>query len=143
MNKLKIVFITLLMSLCTVLAAQETISSGDSQSYHGKRMSADSSTFEVVFISTKEGKIVLGFSMPINPQSFTADNIILNGKPLSKDTEIKFNKTGKIVAITASVPSGTQSVLALNKILSFDNQTLEVSEFKELIPEDVKHYVLR
>ena len=143
MNKLKIVFITLLMSLCTVLAAQGTISSGDSQSYHGKRMSTDSSTFEVVFISTKEGKIVLGFSMPINPQSFTADNIILNGKPLNKDTEIKFNKTGKIVAITATVPSGTQSVLALNKVLSFDNQTLETSEFKELVPEDVKHYVLR
>ena len=106
-------------------------------------MSTDSSTFEVVFISTKEGKIVLGFSMPINPQSFTADNIILNGKPLNKDTEIKFNKTGKIVAITATVPSGTQSVLALNKILSFDNQTLETSEFTELVPEDVKHYVLR
>lgn len=138
MNQLKNIFIVILMSLCAFVFAQE-----DSQSYHGKRMSADSSTFEVVFISTKEGKIVLGFSMPINPQSFTADNIILNGKPLSKDTEIKFNKTGKIVAITASVPSGTQSVLALNKILSFDNQTLEVSEFKELIPEDVKHYVLR
>ena len=143
MNKLKIIFVSILMGLCTVLAAQEAISTGDSQSYHGKRMTTDSSTFEVVFISTKEEKIVLGFSMPINPQSFKAENILLNGKPLNKDTEIKFNKTGKIVAITAAVPSGTESVLAIKEVRSFDNQALEISEFKELVSEDVKHYSLR
>ena len=135
MNQLKNIFIVILMSLCAFVFAQE-----DSQSYHGKRMSSNQTSFEIVFISTENAIIQLGFSIPVNPQSVKAENIILNGRPLSQDTTIKFNKTGKIVEINAALPSGVKSVLAINEVRSFDDQELETSELTELIPGETIEY---
>jgi len=135
MNQLKNIFIVILMSLCAFVFAQE-----DSQSYHGKRMSSNQTSFEIVFISTENAIIQLGFSIPVNPQSVKAENIILNGRPLSQDTTIKFNKTGKIVEINAALPSGVTSVLAINEVRSFDDQELETSELTELIPGETIEY---
>ena len=135
MNQLKNIFIVILMSLCAFVFAQE-----DSQSYHGKRMSSNQTSFEIVFISTENAIIQLGFSIPVNPQSVKAENIILNGRPLSQDTTIKFNKTGKIVEINAALPSGVTSVLTINEVRSFDDQELEISELTELIPGETIEY---
>ena len=135
MNQLKNIFIVILMSLCAFVFAQE-----DSQSYHGKRMSSNQTSFEIVFISTENAIIQLGFSIPVNPQSVKAENIILNGRPLSQDTTIKFNKTGKIVEINAALPSGVTSVLTINEVRSFDDQELETSELTELIPGETIEY---
>jgi hypothetical protein len=107
MNQLKKIFIVILMGVCAVLAAQS-----DSQSYHGKRMS-NGSAFEIVFISTENGIIQLGFSIPVNPQSVRPENIFLNGNPLNNNTAIKFNKTGKIVEIGTALPAGVVSVLVI------------------------------
>ena len=139
MNRLKTFFILILISLCAVLAAQ----SSDSTSYHGKRVGTNQTPFEIVFISTENGIIQLGFSIPVNPQSLKPENILLNKKPLSKDTAIKFNKTGKVVEIEASLPSGVESVLQINEVRSFDDQTLETSELNELVPGATKEYSLR
>ena len=135
MNQLKNIFIVILMSLCAFVFAQE-----DSQSYHGKRMSSNQTSFEIVFISTENAIIQLGFSIPVNPQSVKAENIILNGRPLSQDTTIKFNKTGKIVEINAALPSVVTSVLTINEVRSFDDQELETSELTELIPGETIEY---
>ena len=131
MNQLKNIFIVILMSLCAVVCAQE--------SYHGMRVSSDSSTFEIVFVSTENEMIQLGFSIPVNPNSFKAENISLNGSPLAAGTPIKFNKTGKIIEITKSLPAG-ESVLALKEILSFDNQTIASVELDGLRPGETKDY---
>jgi len=139
MNRLKIFFVLILISVCAVLVAQ----SSDSQSYHGKRVSSNQTPFEIVFISTENGIIQLGFSIPVNPQSLKPENIYLNRKPLNKDTTIKFNKTGKIVEISATLPSGVESVLAINEVRSFDDQTLETSELTELVPGETKEYSLK
>ena len=132
MKKIKLIFALILMTLCVFLSAQE--------SYHGMRVSSDSSAFELVFISTENGIIQLGFSIPVNPNSFKAVNITLNGAPLDNDTPIKFNKTGKIVEITMPLPSGVESVLTLKEILSFDNQTLESTVLNGLKPNETKDY---
>lgn len=137
MNQLKKIFIVILMGLCAVLAAQS-----DSQSYHGKRMS-NGSAFEIVFISTENGIIQLGFSIPVNPQSVRAENIFLNGNPLNKNTAIKFNKTGKIVEIGTALPAGVVSVLVIREVRSFDDQELETEELDELVPDETIEYSLR
>ena len=138
MKKIRLIFTAILLTLCVFAFSQE-----NSQSYHGMRMTSDQSTFEVVFISTENGTIQLGFSIPVNPSSIKAENIILNGTPLSKETPIKFNKTGKIVEITKTLPTGVESVLTLNEILSFDNQTLAITELDGLVPGELKNYSLK
>ena len=143
MKKRNIVFVSILITLCVFLFAQEKDAAlNNSQSYHGMRVNSDSA-FEVVFVSTENGIIQLGFSVPVNPNSFKAENIILNGKSLTKDTPIKFNKTGKVVEIAMTLPAGADSVLSFKDILSFDNQTLANPELKELKPGEVKHYSLK
>ena len=133
---MKKIFVALiLMTLSVFLFAQES-----SQSYHGMRVTSDSSAFEIVFISTENGIIQLGFSIPVNPSSFRAENIILNGTPLAADTPIKFNKTGKIVEISMTLPAGIESVLKVKEILSFDNQPLEITELDGLKPGELKNY---
>lgn len=131
MKRIKLLFVSILMMLCVCLSAQEA--------YHGMRVSSDSSTFEIVFVSTENEIIQLGFSIPVNPNSFKAENITLNGSPLAAGTPIKFNKTGKIVEITKSLPAG-ESVLALKEILSFDNQTIASVELDGLRPGETKDY---
>ncbi len=144
MNKIKFFFLITFLAFCSVFYAQDSSNTAsDSQSFHGKRMSSDQANFEVVFISTEREGILLGFSKPVNPQSFTAEDILLNGNPLAKDTELKFNKTGKFLKIEKNLPADQTSVLAFTKILSFDNQSLETSEFTELKAGEVKHYSLR
>lgn len=138
MNQLKKIFIVVLMGLCAVLAAQS-----DSQSYHGKRMNSNGSAFEIVFISTENGIIQLGFSIPVNPQSVRPENIFLNGNPLNNNTAIKFNKTGKIVEIGAALPAGVVSVLVIREVRSFDDQELETEELDELVPDETIEYSIR
>jgi hypothetical protein len=137
MNQLKKIFIVILMGVCAVLAAQS-----DSQSYHGKRMS-NGSAFEIVFISTENGIIQLGFSIPVNPQSVRPENIFLNGNPLNNNTAIKFNKTGKIVEIGTALPAGVVSVLVIREVRSFDDQELETEELDELVPDETIEYSIR
>ena len=143
MKKIKIVFALILMILCVFLFAQEKDNAQNSQSYHGMRVSSDQSAFEIVFVSTENGIIQLGFSLPVNPNSFKPENILLNGKALTKETPIKFNKTGKLVEITMPLPASAESNLVLKDIVSFDNQTLASTELTGLKPGEIKHYSVK
>lgn len=140
MKKIRIIVASVLMALCVFLFAQDNNSAQNSQSYHGMRVSTDQSDFEVVYASSESGILQLGFSIPVNPQSFKAENISLNGSPLANSTPIKFNKTGKIVEITMDLPAESESVLSLSGILSYDNQPLANTELAGLKANETVHY---
>ncbi len=140
MKKMRIIVASILMALCIFLFAQDRDTAQNSQSYHGMRMSSDQSAFEIVFVSTENGIIQLGFSIPVNPNSFKAENIILNGSSLPGNTPIKFNKTGKIVEISKTLPDGMESELILNDIISYDNQTLVTTNLNGLRPGELTNY---
>lgn len=105
----------------------------DTQSFNGMRVSSSHEQFQVVLIESKEESLRITFNIPVDPKTFTSQNILIDGSPLNEATELKFNKTGKMLEIKFSLLRGKNSTLEFKDVKSFDGETLLVSSFSDLL----------
>ena len=71
------------------------------------------------------------FNQSVNPHSFTADSILVNGEAIFSDKKPAFNKKGDTVKI--SLPNENEIFsLKIQNIESFDGKKLESVELKDI-----------
>lgn len=111
------------------------------QSFNGMRISPTQDPFQVVLIESTKNMVAVTFNIPINPASFTQENILINDEPLSKSNKIRFNKNGKHFEIMTELSVGTRFTLEFTDIQSYDGKKLAVTKFYSLLPWTSTEYL--
>lgn len=109
-------------------------------SYNGMRLCKDHDSFQVVLIESTSESILVTFNIPVNPSSFKRKNIFINDEELDSSSEIRFNKTGKILEIKTKLLVGTRFNLEFKDAKSYDREKLTVSRFESLLPWTTTEY---
>lgn len=104
------------------------------QLYHGSRLLVTDEPFSVVEVIVTQKAIRFIFNMPIDPRTFTAKSIFLNGKPLAEKTGIRFNRSGKLIECALALPKNADSNIEFKNAKSFDGKQLLQTEFFGLRP---------
>ena len=97
--------------------------------YRGNRTLSDGEMFTLQNVKSEcseNGEILLEitFTQSVNPRSFTADSILINGEKISSKTKFSFNKKGDTIKI--QIPAkGEQFLLSIQNVESFDGTKIE------------------
>lgn len=109
--------------------------------FNGRRMSRHEGNFSMIGVRLEEfgGQIVFSayFNEPIDTNSIHHKNILLNEIPLSKETEIFFNKARRMLRFTVqesefSTADGVPSSLKIMHVKSFSGKSMKPTEIKNL-----------
>lgn len=122
----RIASLFLILSVVLTQAFCQSSSQKNSVPYHGMRLENNQKGFSITSVSKNANRINVNFSSPVNPQSITKSNILINGKAISAspyNAQIRFDRSGRSMEIelACQAPSGT---LSINGAKSFNGENL-------------------
>lgn len=97
--------------------------------YRGSRVLLNDSAFDLQNIKTERSgentvNLEITFSQSVNPRTFSADSILVDGKAISSKTKFSFNKKGDTIKLTVPVQSGTFNLM-IKDVESFDGTVID------------------
>lgn len=104
--------------------------------YRGSRVLAGDDNFSLQKIKTERMssssvRVEITFNQSVNPRSFTADSILVDGNAIPAKTKFSFNKKGDTMKVSVPVRNGSFN-LTIQNITSFDGTVIEPIEVKNI-----------
>lgn len=108
---------------------QSPVNEPDIIYYRGNRILLGDGDFALQNIKTERINsdtvaLEVTFSQSVNPRTFTANSIFIDGKAISSKTKFSFNKKGDTIKVSLSVPN-ENFTLMIKDVESFDGTVLE------------------
>lgn len=131
-NMKRIASFFLILSVVLTQVFGQATAQRNSVPYHGMRLENNQKGFSITSVSKNANRITVSFSSPVNPQSISKSNILINGKAISSspyNAQIRFDRSGRSMEIEleCQAPSGN---ISINGVKSFNGENLSPNTAK-------------